>query len=117
MQEVHELYVALDESDPETAILVDAALGKLEAIGPSLGRPIVDTLSGSGLSNLKELRPASRGASELRLLFVFDPIRRAVVLVAGDKAESWDKWYRQNIPVAEQRYQKWLVGGYQEVIQ
>ncbi len=39
---------------------------------------MVDTLVGSSLPNLKELRPGSRGRSELRLLFVFDPRREAV---------------------------------------
>jgi hypothetical protein len=47
-------------------------------------------------------------------LFVFDPTRQAVLLVAGDKAGDWQGWYRDNIPVAEQRYQKWLAGGYAE---
>ena len=43
-------------------------------------------MKGSKLHNLKELRPGSAGTSEARLLFVFDPTRRAVLLVAGDKA-------------------------------
>jgi hypothetical protein len=52
--------------------------------------------------NLKELRPGSKGGSEVRVLFVFDPDRRAVLLVAGDKAGNWRGWYTKNIPVAEQ---------------
>ncbi|MHB1498041.1 MAG: type II toxin-antitoxin system RelE/ParE family toxin, partial [Acidimicrobiales bacterium] len=63
-----------------------AAIDKLEADGPTLGRPLVDVVKGSKLHNLKELRPGSAGAGEVRLLFVFDPTRRAVLLVAGDKA-------------------------------
>nr|WP_308301765.1 type II toxin-antitoxin system RelE/ParE family toxin [Frankia umida] len=46
----------------------------------------VDRIKGSRLHNLKELRPASSGASEVRILFVFDPERRAVLLIAGDVA-------------------------------
>jgi hypothetical protein len=57
---------------------------------------------------MKELRPGSSGSTELRLLFVFDPMRQAVVLVAGDKAGSWSQWYRDNVPVAEKRYARWL---------
>jgi Phage derived protein Gp49-like (DUF891) len=38
------------------------------------------------LSNLKELRPGSAGRSEIRILYIFDPKRNAVLLVAGDKA-------------------------------
>ena len=34
----------------------------------------------------KELRPGSNGASEVRILFIFDPARNAALLVAGDKS-------------------------------
>ena len=79
-----------------------------------LGRPLVDTLAGSALPNLKELRPGSKGRSEVRILFAFDPERQAVLLVAGDKAGKWQRWYNENIPVAEQRFRKWLGGEYDE---
>jgi len=96
--------------DPRTAEQVAAALDLLEELGPSLGRPLVDTLRGSRLPNLKELRPGSRGRGEVRLLFVFDPQRRAVVLVAGDKAGRWRDWYRESIGLAEARYAAWIAG-------
>lgn len=35
------------------------------------------------------------------MLFAFDPERQAIMLVAGDKAGNWDRWYRKNIPVAD----------------
>ena len=38
------------------------------------------------------------------MLFAFDPTRSALLLVGGDKAGNWQRWYRQNIPVAEQLY-------------
>jgi predicted XRE-type DNA-binding protein len=34
--------------------------------------------------------------------------------MAGDKAGDWSGWYRDNIPLAEQRYERWLAGGYDE---
>jgi hypothetical protein len=34
--------------------------------------------------------------------------RNAVLLVAGDKAGKWEAWYRQAIPLAEQRYEEYL---------
>jgi hypothetical protein len=71
---------------------------------PALGRPLVDRIEGSKVHNLKELRPGSSGGSEVRVLFVFDPDRRAVLLVGGDKAGNWRGWYPKNIPVAERRY-------------
>ena len=50
---------------------------------------------------MKELRPGSRGRSELRVLFAFDPVRRAILLVAGDEAGNRSKWYKVNIPRAD----------------
>jgi hypothetical protein len=41
-------------------------------------------------------------------LFVFDPWRSAILLVAGDTASNWSGWYRQAIPHAEQRYETYL---------
>jgi len=78
-------------------------------VGPALGRPLVDTLEHSRLRNLKELRPGSCGTSEIRLLFVFDPDREAIVLVAGDKAGRWSRWYDSAIPLAEKRYADYRV--------
>jgi len=72
-------------------------------------------LQGSELKNLKELRPGSEGRSEIRILFAFDPDRRAVLLVAGNKAGRWKRWYAESIPLAEERYGKWLNGDYDEV--
>ena len=74
----------------------------------SLGRPLVDRIKSSILHNLKELRPGSAGTTEIRILFVFDPTRNAVLLVAGDKAGQRNTWYRQAIPLAEARYETYL---------
>ena len=63
---------------------------------------------GFAIHNLKELRPGSSGASEVRILFVFDPERNAVLLVAGDKAGQWSTWYQEAIPTAEARYAVYL---------
>ena len=57
---------------------------------------------------MKELRPGSTGTSEIRILFAFDPIRRAVLLLAGDKAGNWQRWYETAIPVADERYDRHL---------
>jgi hypothetical protein len=48
------------------------------------------------------------GRSEIRILFVFDPWRSAILLVAGDKADNWQSWYRRAIPLAEHRYEMYL---------
>jgi len=91
-----------------SAILVGQAIGMLLEAGPELGRPLADRIRHSRLSNLKELRPGSAGRSEIRILYIFDPRRNAVLLVAGDKAGQWDAWYRTAIPLAEQRYEDYL---------
>ena len=88
--------------------LVAAAFVLLRTDGPALGRPLVDTISNSQLKNLKELRPGSTGRSEMRILFAFDPARKAIMLLAGDKSGQWKKWYKKNIPIAEERYQIYL---------
>ena len=63
----------LQATDAKTAGLVDDAIYTLSRSGPALGRPLVDTITGSKIKNLKELRPGSSGTSEVRILFVFDP--------------------------------------------
>jgi hypothetical protein len=116
LEEVDAWYRELWDEDEETATLVTAAIDLLEEDGPSLGRPLVDRVDGSKLHNLKELRPGSAGASEVRILFIFDPERRAVLLVAGDKAGQWSDWYAESIPLAEGRYERWLSGDYNDEI-
>lgn len=92
---------AVDEGTYDQVI---AALRILVELGPGLGRPLVDSIVGSRHKNMKELRPGSSGRSEVRILFAFDPQRRAILLLAGDKQGAWAKWYRKSIPVADDRY-------------
>jgi hypothetical protein len=98
----------LNKRDRASAIQVGQAIGLLLEAGPELGRPLADRVHHSRLSNLKELRPGSAGRSEIRILYIFDPRRNAVLVVAGDKAGKWEAWYRQAIPLAEQRYEDYL---------
>lgn len=89
--------------------LVITALDVLQDDGPTLGRPLVDTLTDSRHKNMKELRPGSRGRSDVRMLFAFDPKRRAIFLVAGDKAGNWQRWYIKNIRIADERFDDHLM--------
>ena len=84
---------------------VFTALEALEEQGPNLGRPFADEVKNSRYKNMKELRPRGKN---LRLLFAFDPNRKAIILVAGDKTNNWIKWYEQNIPIADQRFSEHL---------
>ena len=91
----------LSQDDGEALL---AAIRVLRAEGPNLGRPLVDTVRGSRHANMKELRPGSTGRTEARALFAFDRRRRAILLVGGDKSEDWKGWYRENIPIADDRF-------------
>jgi hypothetical protein len=64
----------------------------------------VDRIQGSRVHHLKELRPGSAARSEIRVLFAFDPTRSALLLLGGDKSGNWQRWYKENIPIAEQLY-------------
>ncbi len=77
----------------------------LSAHGPTLRRPLADTLTGSKIANLKELRPRQ---TTIRVLFVFDPWRSAILLVAGDQAGQRKTWYDRAIPRAEELYGVYL---------
>jgi hypothetical protein len=109
--EVDQWFVNLCREDPLSADRVEEAIDMLAREGPRLGRPLVDRVKGSSLHNLKELRPASAGSNEIRILFAFDPVRRALLLVAGDKSGNWRGWYNLNIPIAEQRFRAHLSDG------
>ena len=103
-QDVEAWYLSICQNDPKTADLILQAVDLLAAEGPSLGRPLVDRIKGSSYHNMKELRPASAGVTEVRILFAFDPGREAIFLVAGDKSGNWEGWYREAIPLADRRY-------------
>lgn len=108
VREVRDWLHDMRRTDRATLLLISAAIDVLAVRGPSLGRPLVDTVHGSKLAHLKELRPGSTGDSEIRILFSFDPNRSAVLLVGGDKCGNWNKWYEETIPIAEHRYEEHL---------
>ena len=76
----------------------------LQQFGPNLGRPRVDTLKDSRHANMKELRfDAADGV--WRVAFAFDPKRRAILLVAGDKSGgSQKRFYRELLRKADERF-------------
>ena len=88
---------------------VAAAVTVLRLEGPLLSRPYADTLDRSKYRNLKELRP-SGAARYLRIVFIFDPKRQAILLVSGDKEGRWSKWYPGAIRQAEERYEQYQDG-------
>lgn len=100
-----------DEADvlPE-AVRVEliAGIRLLEHFGPSLGRPTVDTLSGSRHANMKELRFRADGGV-WRIAFAFDPERAAILLVGGDKSGVVSgRFYKGLIKRADTRFDQHL---------
>jgi hypothetical protein len=100
-----------DEFEPEYDALPDKVQDELLAMtrllqkfGPQLKRPHADTMKGSSHANMKELRfKAADGV--WRVAFAFDPRRKAVLLVAGDKSGTSEKrFYREFIAKADDRY-------------
>ena len=80
----------------------------LEMMGPTAGRPHVDTLKGSIYPNMKELRFEAMN-DEWRVAFAFDPKRVAVMLVGGGKVgKSKKRFYKALIEKADARYAQHL---------
>jgi hypothetical protein len=79
----------------------------LAAKGPSLRRPYVGEIKGSAHDpQMKELRIGEGGA--LRILFVFDPRRTAILLFGGNKTGQWNAWYSWAVPAADLVYKTYL---------
>jgi hypothetical protein len=92
--------------DVRDELLAQARL--LQQFGPELGRPRVDTLNGSAHANMKELRFEADGGV-WRVAFAFDPERKAVLLVGGDKSGGSEKrFYKQLIRKADERFEAHL---------
>lgn len=81
-------------------------IGILEAVGPGLGRPQVDTVKGSRHSNMKELRTQHDG-EPYRTFFAFDPRRCAILLIGGNKTGD-KRFYERLVPRADSLYDEHL---------
>ncbi len=79
------------------------AVDLLEQRGPSLGRPLVGTVTSSRHANMKELRPGTT-----RILFAFNPKRTAILLIGGDKRDRWQEFYAEMIPIADDLFDEHL---------
>ena len=93
----------LAQQDQSTQEKVLAALVVIQQQGPSLGRPLVDTVYDSKFTNMKDLRVQHRGKS-LRAFFAFDPLRQAIVLCIGDKGGK-KRFYKEMLDIADQQYE------------
>ena len=107
--DLHVEFVAEYEALPEAVQDELLALTiNLREKGPLLGRPLVDTLNGSRHANMKELRFDADGGI-WRIAFAFDPERKAIILVAGNKGRiAQRRFYRDLIDIADGRFNQHL---------
>lgn len=102
--EVRSWMDGIRDLDRLTATLIAHALRYvIERSGPDDRPPLVGRLKGSRVRHLRELRPASGGRIEVKILFTVDPAQRMALLVAGDRVANWNRWYREAVPLAEER--------------
>jgi hypothetical protein len=91
--------------DGQTSIQMKVEI--LKEYGPHLPRPHADTLKGSKLKNLKELRTQTTD-HVFRVAFLFDEERKAVLLIGGDKkGKNKERFYKNLIKQAEKIYQQY----------
>ncbi|MEO8905412.1 MAG: type II toxin-antitoxin system RelE/ParE family toxin [Polyangiaceae bacterium] len=100
--EFTEWFDSLDDSDTDAVARV---VDMLEMQGPTLPFPYSSAIKGSKIA-LRELR-IQAGGDPLRVLYAFDPVRRAVLLLGGDKTGD-KRFYERLIPLAEQIFAQYL---------
>lgn len=108
-EEVEEFDAWFDSLDEDDQIQVIAAKDYLIEHGPAAKMPVSYPIKQPNACGMKELRPGSKGRSELRVLYAFDYRRKAILLLGGDKAEipgDWGAWYDRNVPIADRRFGK-----------
>ncbi|WP_114194631.1 type II toxin-antitoxin system RelE/ParE family toxin [Edaphovirga cremea] len=84
-----------------------ASLIVLREKGPTLSRPYADTINGSQYRNMKELRVQSHD-DPIRAFFAFDPLRKGIVLCAGNKVGNEKRFYDVMIPIADTEFTQHL---------
>lgn len=106
IQRTNEIATWITGLDNDAKEAIYQSLLVLREIGPTLGRPLVDTVKGSSFSNMKELRVQNKGRV-FRIFFAFDPAREAILLIGGDKRGD-KKFYDTMINKADMLYQHHL---------
>ena len=101
--EFAEWFLDLDEDEQ---VDVGRVVELLVEHGPALPFPFSSGISGSRHRHMRELRIQHRGRP-YRVLYAFDPRRAAILLLGGDKTGN-NRWYDENIPVADDRYDDYL---------
>lgn len=85
---------------------IGAAIDLLEEYGPHLKFPYSSGIATSRHAQMRELRIQHLGRP-YRVLYAFDSRRTGVLLLGGDKTGN-ERWYEQNIPLADLRFDEHL---------
>ncbi len=101
--EFEEWWGSLDEGEQ---VSVTAIVQLLEVKGPQLPHPYSSGIHNSRHSHMRELR-IQHGGDPYRVLYAFDPGRTAILLMGGNKVGN-DRWYDENVPVADDLYDEHL---------
>jgi hypothetical protein len=70
--------------------------------GPALRFPYSSSVVSSRHAHMRELRVQHAG-QPYRILYAFDPLRTAILLIGGDKTGN-DRWYDTYVPLADRLY-------------
>lgn len=94
----------LDEVHVDPVII---GVSKLEQAGVALGHPSSSAINGASFA-LRELRIKSSGHA-LRVFYAFDPKRKAVLIIGGDKTgKNSDDFYRAMISQSDRIWKQYL---------
>ncbi|TGM03576.1 type II toxin-antitoxin system RelE/ParE family toxin [Leptospira jelokensis] len=108
IESTKELDLWLQKLDSTTKEEILAHFYLLRQKGPLLGRPFADSIQGSKIQNLKELRVQVK-LKVIRIFFVFTEGRIGLLLAGGDKRGNDKRFYEQMIPMVEKIYKNWLI--------
>ena len=81
---------------------INAMVILLQRFGPALRFPYTSSLVSSRHAHMRELRVQHAGRP-YRVLYAFDPLRTAILLIGGDKTGN-DRWYDTHVPLADRLY-------------
>lgn len=107
--EFKDWYEPLSEAEQ---LSVERVVLMLEEAGPSLGFPYSSGIQQSKFSHMRELRIQHEGRP-YRVLYAFDPIRSAFLILGGDKTGD-DRWYDTMVPRADAIYTEHLMALHEE---
>ncbi len=101
--EFRDWYEPLSEAEQ---LSVEKVVLMLEEAGPALGFPYSSGIQQSKFNHMRELRIQHEGRP-YRVLYAFDPVRSAFLILGGDKTGD-DRWYETMVPKADAIYQDHL---------